>query len=79
MTKTTPYQRPATISQAYCNPRYQGKIVIESPEGLHSTTDDKKAVQLLRRLNKKYDETQVVTTIIPKGPMVSIPVELKQK
>ena len=61
------YHKPSTISEATSNPRYHGKIVIESPEGLYSTTKEDIAVRTYRRLRAKYSSKTVVTTIIPKG------------
>jgi len=68
-----PYQKPETISEAYDNPRYQNKIVIESPEGLFSTTDSKRASKQFRKLQEKYPEDPPVITVIPQGMMVTIP------
>jgi hypothetical protein len=65
------YQKPTSISEAYSNPRYQGKIVIESPEGIYSTANGDQAVKKLKTLRKKYDAEQVVSTVIPKGFVVS--------
>lgn len=70
------YKKPETIAEAYKNPYYQGKIVIESPEGLYSTTRDENAVKMYRRLRAKYSSKQVVTTVIPKGLMITTPLEI---
>jgi hypothetical protein len=70
------YQKPTTIAQAYSNPHYQGKIVIESPEGLYSTTNDENAIKKYKTLRKKYSSSQVTTTVIPKGLMITTPIEI---
>ena len=75
MSKKT-YQKPSTIQEAYSNPYYQGKIVIESPEGLYSTTRDENAIKKYKKLRKKYETGQVVTTVIPKGLMITTPMEI---
>ncbi len=67
------YKKPTTIKEAYSNPRYQGKIVIESPEGLYSTTDGDRAFQTLQRLNRKFPSTSMKSTVIPKGLMITLP------
>ena len=64
------YHKPESISEAYNNPRYQGKIVIESPEGLYSTTKDENAISMLKKLQRKYSETEVVTTVIPRAAIL---------
>lgn len=69
------YQKPTTIQEAYSNPYYQGKIVIESPEGLYSTTSDEQAIKKYKQLRKKYDTGTVTTTVIPKGLMITTPIE----
>lgn len=69
------YQKPSTIQEAYSNPHYQGKIVIESPEGLYSTVSDENALKKYKTLRKKYDASQVTTTVIPKGLMITTPIE----
>jgi hypothetical protein len=69
------YQKPNTIQEAYSNPYYQGKIVIESPEGLYSTTKDENAIKKYKKLRKKFDSGQVTTTVIPKGLMITTPIE----
>lgn len=58
--------------EAYSNPYYQGKIVVESPEGLYSTTKDENAVKKIEQLQQKYDSTTVTSTVIPKGLMLPI-------
>jgi hypothetical protein len=70
------YQKPNTIQEAYSNPYYQGKIVIESPEGLYSTIKDENAIKKYKQLRKKYDSDQVITTVIPKGLMITTPIEI---
>jgi hypothetical protein len=70
------YKKPATLKDAYSNPRYQGKIVIESPEGLFSTTQESKALEKMKRLHKKYPDAKPVTTIIPRGLLMTTPVKL---
>jgi hypothetical protein len=70
------YKKPATISEAYSNPYYQGKIVIESPDGLYSTTKDENAVKMYRKLRIKYSSTEVTTTVIPKGLMITTTLEV---
>ena len=69
------YVKPTTISDAYNNPRYQGKIVIESPEGLYSTKSDANAIKMYRKLRQKYTSHQVTTTVIPKGLLITTPME----
>jgi len=63
------YTPPESIAEAFENPRYQGKIVIESPEGLYSTTKEENAIKKLHILHGKYESEQIVTTVIPKGLM----------
>lgn len=75
MPESKTYQKPTTIQQAYSNPYYQGKIVIESPEGIYSTTKDDQAIKKYKELRKKYDGSQVTTTVIPKGLMMTTPME----
>jgi len=70
------YQKPNTIQEAYSNPYYQGKIVIESPDGLYSTVKDENAIKKYKQLRKKYDTDQVTTTVIPKGLMITTPIEI---
>jgi DNA-binding transcriptional regulator YhcF (GntR family) len=72
---TTHYAKPQTISEAYGNKRYQGKIVIESPEGLYSTESDENAIKKYRQLRSKYSSSEVTTTVIPKGLMITTPFE----
>lgn len=72
---STEYQKPNTISEAYNNPRYNNKIVIESPEGLFSTTSGDKAVETFRKLQEKYPETPPVLTVIPKGTLLTTTTE----
>lgn len=67
------YKKPQTISEAAANPYYQGKIVVESPEGLYSTTKEENAVKKLDQLHKKYSYKDITTTIIPKGLMITLP------
>lgn len=64
------YHKPKTISDAYNNPRYQGKIVIQSPEGLYSTTKEENAISKMRILRQKYSSKEVITTIIPQKNIV---------
>lgn len=71
------YHKPTTISEAAINPYYQGKIVVESPEGLYSTTKEENAVKKLRHLSEKYPHQAVTTTVIPKGIMISVPLETR--
>ncbi|HEX7017500.1 MAG TPA: hypothetical protein VF209_01155 [Patescibacteria group bacterium] len=73
------YKKPQTISEAYNNPYYQGKIVVESPEGLYSTTKDENAVKKLRQLHKKYSYEKITTTVIPKGIMITMPFEVTRR
>ena len=75
MTKKT-YQKPNTIQEAYSNPYYQGKIVIQSPEGLYSTTKDENAIRKYKKLRKKYESGEVTSTVIPKGLMITTPIEI---
>lgn len=75
MSDSKNYHKPTTIQQAYSNPYYQGKIVIESPEGIYSTTNDQHALKKYKELRKKYDNKQVTTTVIPKGLMITTPIE----
>ncbi len=70
---TSDYKRPTTLEEASVNPRYQGKIVIESPEGIYSTTDGERAVKALQRLHRKYPDQPPVSTVIPKGLMLTLP------
>ena len=70
------YQKPKTINQARQNSRYQGKIVIESPEGLYSTTKGDNAVKEYKKLEKKYASEKIVTTVIPGGLMLTLPYKL---
>lgn len=67
------YKPPKTIAQARQNSRYQGKIVIEAPDGLHSFVSETRAAQAYHRLVKKFSHHQVVTTVIPKGNLISMP------
>jgi len=71
------YQSPETIEQALLNPRYQGKIVVESPEGLFSTTKGENALKKLKQLEKKYSSDQIITTIIPQDTMIPMPLKNK--
>jgi hypothetical protein len=64
------YQKPQTISEAHDNPRYQGKIVIESPEGLYSTTKENNAISKMRSLREKYSSREITTTIIPQKNII---------
>jgi hypothetical protein len=73
------YHKPTTLTQAAANPRYQGKIVIESPEGIYSTFDEEKAVKELNRLQNKYPEQPPVSTVIPKGVLITSPYTAKKK
>lgn len=60
------YSPPQTIAEAFQNRRYHGKIVIESPEGLHSTTKSTTAIREYKKLSKKYASEKLITTVIPK-------------
>ena len=71
------YKKPQTISEAYNNPYYQGKIVVESPEGLYSTTKDENAVKKLQQLHKKYSYKNITTTVIPKGILIPMVFQIK--
>jgi hypothetical protein len=64
------YQKPQTISEAHDNPRYQGKIVIESPEGLYSTNKEENAISKMRVLRQKYSSKEITTTIIPQKNII---------
>ncbi|MEN8253817.1 MAG: hypothetical protein ABFQ62_05600 [Patescibacteria group bacterium] len=70
--KKKAYQKPKTIDEARLNPLYRGKIVIESPEGLYSTTRGENAVKKYKKLEKKYPLNSLVTTVIPKGLMTTM-------
>ncbi|HYD34786.1 MAG TPA: hypothetical protein VD999_01840 [Vitreimonas sp.] len=72
----TNYHKPTSISEAWSNPRYQGKIVIESPEGLYSTSDESKAIQMYRKLQRKYPQSPPVSTVIPKGLLLPLPFQV---
>jgi hypothetical protein len=67
------YHKPTTIEEAATNPRYQGKIVIESPEGVYSTTSGERAFQAIKRLQRKYPDQPPTSTVIPKGMMITLP------
>jgi hypothetical protein len=67
------YQKPTTIQQAAANPRYQGKIVIESVEGIYSTTSEENAVKKIQQLHKKYPDQPPVSTVIAKGILMPTP------
>lgn len=58
--------KPTTIHEAFSDPKFQGKIVIESPEGLYATTSDQQAIKKLTILRQKYSSRQIISTIIPK-------------
>lgn len=72
------YHKPTSIKEAYSNVRYRGKIVIESPAGLFSTTQEDRAIKKLRQLRKKYDSDEVTTTIIPDGMLVPTPTKVSK-
>ena len=59
--------KPTTIHQAFADPKLEGKIVIESPEGLFATSSDQQALKKLRILRQKYSSRQIISTIIPKS------------
>ena len=66
----TNYHKPTTISEAWGNPRYQGKIVVAAGGELYSTTSEERAVQMFRKLQRKYPNDPPVTTVIPKGTIL---------
>lgn len=68
--KQVGYQKPQTISEAHDNPRYQGKIVIESPEGLYSTNKEENAISKMRVLRQRYSSREITTTIIPQKNII---------
>jgi len=67
------YHKPTSLSEAWSNPRYHGKIVVAAGGEVHGTQDPDKALVLLRRLEKKYPTQAPETTIIPKGGMIMMP------
>lgn len=69
----TSYHKPTTISEALNNRRYHGKIVVASGGEVHGTKDPEKAVELLKKLEKKYPQEDPQTTVIPKGGLVTLP------
>lgn len=66
------YHRPTTLSEAWGNPRYQGKIIVAAGGKVMGTADPGKAVQLLRRMERKYPGKSPETTIIPKDGTVVV-------
>ncbi len=70
---TQDYQKPTTLSEAWSNARYHGKIIVAAGGEVHGTQDPEKAVALLKRLEKKYPDEPPQTTIIPKGGMIMLP------
>jgi hypothetical protein len=79
MTHDSKYKKPTTLEQAAANPRYQGKIVIESPEGIYSTLNEERAVKELNRLQNKYPQQPPVSTVIPKGVLITSPYTAQKK
>lgn len=67
------YQKPTTLNQAWENPRYHGKIIVAAGGEVHGTYKEERAVQLLKKLEKKYPDETPKTTIIPKGGMMMLP------
>jgi len=70
------YHKPTSIAEAWGNPRYQGKIVIESPEGLYSTVDESRAISRYRQLQRKYPHSPPISTVIPKGVLLPLPFQV---
>ncbi|MDQ3008958.1 MAG: hypothetical protein M3Q81_05215 [bacterium] len=66
------YHKPTTVAEAWSNPRYQGKIVVAAGGEVHGTYDDEKALQLLKKLERKYPDQTPETTIIPQRRVVLI-------
>jgi len=67
------YHKPISLSQAWNNPRYHGKIVVAAGGEVHGTNDPARAVAMLKKLERKYPGESPVTTVIPKGNMVMLP------
>lgn len=67
------YHKPTSLREAWQNPRYHGKIVVAAGGEVMGTQNPEKAVQLLKKLEKKYPDENPETTIIPKGGMVMLP------
>jgi len=60
------YHKPTSLDEAWQNRRYHGKIVVAAGGEVHGTNDPQRAVQLLKKLEKKYPAAPPETTIIPK-------------
>lgn len=63
------YHKPTTIDEARQNPRYQGKIIVAAGGEVHGTYKEDRAVQLFRKLQRKYPQDPPTTTVIAKGPL----------
>jgi hypothetical protein len=61
----TAYHKPTTLEEARINPRYQGKIVIAAGGKVFGTRQEKRAVELYRKLRKQHPDDPPVTTVIP--------------
>lgn len=73
------YQKPTSLAEAQANPRYRGKIVVAAGGEVHGTYDGQKAVQLYRKLQRKYPQEKPISTVIPKGPIVMLPTWFRVK
>lgn len=72
--QSTTYHKPDSIEEAWSNPYYKGKIVVECGDEFFSTTSGERAVKKIQQLKKKYPDQKVRSTVIPpKGIMVSLP------
>jgi hypothetical protein len=64
--------RPQSFNQAATHKRLWDKIAVETPEGVFTTDKEDRAVELMRKFQKKYPGSPPTISYLPRGDVMQV-------